>query len=398
VTFALGSSSTGGPRFASREDADPAHRPRLVLDRGDAADGGPSTDSGPTTDSGPLPDAGGGGGSGPPLAALCGTWVLQQVQGASEITGLKSRIFSALDVPGTIGFSVRFPWNAADLDGGASTNAVLDASRSLVDDYNSAHPGSNKRLAIRLMAGRHTPARVFAAGAAFYTLPSGEKVPKAWSNADTQGAPFQANVVFEQAWGAYAAKLATWSRAHDVNLLHLSWYGQDWAELNHGAEVRAAAGYSYERWLEGHKRLIAIAAQQSGPSLAVELPASGYGPLSGGQSASLADEVIAQVGPNSSRFFIQANGWGPAGDWGAPSVTVEAQFDAIWSKRILRGVQMIQPEDYDWASVFGRITSDEGANRASGASYTEIYLPSFSGANAAQLRTQIQQFSSRCPK
>ena len=44
--------------------------------------------------------------------------------------------------------------------------------------------------------------------------------------------------VFLDAYDAYLGKLATWSRANGVKLLHLSWYGQDWAELNHGKEVR----------------------------------------------------------------------------------------------------------------------------------------------------------------
>ena len=47
--------------------------------------------------------------------------------------------------------------------------------------------------------------------------------------------PFDNNTgrhaVFVKAYKKYVARLATWSRRHDVRLLHLSQYGQDWAEL-----------------------------------------------------------------------------------------------------------------------------------------------------------------------
>ena len=75
---------------------------------------------------------------------------------------------------------------------------------------------------------------------------------------------------------------------------------------------------------------------------------SGYGPLSGGQSAALTDEVMRVAGANTDRFFIQANGWDETREWGAPDMTTEGQFDKIWAKPVMRGLQMIQPDGYDW--------------------------------------------------
>src|SRR5262249_11473838 len=156
----------------------------------------------------------------------------------------------------------------------------------------------------------------------------------------------------------FVTRLAQWCRDHDVRLLHLAWYGQNWAELNHGKEVRAVPGYSEERWLQAHLRLLDIGLKHAGDDLAVELPFSGYGPLAAAASA-FGEHVVAKLGPSSPRFFCQANGWSPAGDWGAPDARTEAAFDKVWVKPICRGQQMIQPLDYDWAACYRRLYENQ---------------------------------------
>lgn len=318
--------------------------------------------------------------------SLYGTWALQQVSSVNELNNYKSQITQALDVKGTTGLSVRFPWNTADLNGGDTSNALLDGARKMVDDYNTAHPGANKQLSIRFMAGRHTPARVFDAGAKYY-LKGSEKVGIPWGSTSTT--TYTPNTVWVTEYDKYVGKLAAWAKSHNVHLLHLSWWAQDWAELNNGAEVRAVAGYSNSNWLAGHKEIIDVGAKYADDSLTVEVPLSGYGPLSNGPSAALADYIISKVGPNSSKFYVQANGWAEDKEWGAPDTTTENQFRQIWNKPIKRGLQMIQPQDYDWAKVYSRPV-------AVGATYTEVYLPSFTLARAAQLKTEIGNFCSLC--
>lgn len=325
---------------------------------------------------------------GPTLAdASCGTWVLQQVSSVTQLERLRPRLEAALALPGVRGLSVRFPWDAADITGAESSDPILDLAREIAD---SRH----KALAIRFMAGEHTPDRVFRAGAAYY-LNAGRRVPLPWSNASGD------HRVFLRAYSAYVGKLAAWSRAHRVRLLHLSWYGLEWAELNHGRALRAAPGYSQSAWLAGHRQLIDVGVRHSGSDLAVELPLSGHGPLSGGQSAALADHIISRVGPNSDRFLIQANGWNETKEWGAPSMAVESRFDAIWNKPVRRGLQMIQPDGFDWAEVFDSLDATK-------ALYGEVYLPSFwqvpgptaaldnnTPARIAQLETEIEAFAQR---
>ncbi|HEY3238999.1 MAG TPA: Ig-like domain-containing protein, partial [Acidimicrobiia bacterium] len=314
----------------------------------------------------------------PPVAAttslvdaVCGTWVLQEAAGVTDLQNSRSQIDAALSLPGVVGYSLRFRWNVVDTD-----FSLLEAGLAIAQ-------ARGKAFSIRPMAGRHTPARVFDAGSPFY-MKGSEKVPAPFY---PDGSP---NLVFESAYDEFAGRLAAWSRSHGVSLLHLPWYGQDWAELNHGPEVRAAPGYSLSAWTNAHKRLIEIAARHSGADLAVELPLTGSGPLANGPSAALADHVIATAGADSDRFFVQANGWGPNGEWGTTSATTEALFDQIWPKPVRRGLQAIQPQDYDWTQLYASLY-------AIGASYAEVYLPSFSLASRALLADEIARFAAtRC--
>ncbi len=283
---------------------------------------------------------------------------------------------------------MRFPWDAADISGSATTTPILETAKDIADSQ-------GKALSIRFMAGAHTPKRIFDAGAAYYTSTAGQKVPLPWDNSTGS------HQVFLDAYDAYLGKLATWSRANGVKLLHLSWYGQDWAELNHGKEVRDASGYTQDKWLTGHKELLAIGASHMSSDLAVEVPMSGYGPVSNGPSAALTDEVIRLAGAKSDRFFIQANGWDETREWGAPDMTTEGQFDKIWEKPVMRGLQMIQPDGYDWSKVYARLDLSK-------ATYAEVYLPSFwqtpgptaqynhnTDARIAQLENEIEAFADR---
>ena len=304
------------------------------------------------------------------LDAVSGTWVLQQVGSRQELDRLLPRaIAPALATPKLRGFSLRVPWRAVHED-----FALLDAGREIARERKLA-------FSIRFMAGRHTPKEVFEKGCRSY-LRRGERVPVPFL---ADGSP---NLAFEKQYDAFVGRLADWCRRRGVRLLHLAWYGQDWAELNHGKEVRALPGYSYENWLRAHKRLLDIGLKHADAKLAVELPFSGYGPLTEA-AAAFADHVVAKLGPADPRFFCQANGWGPRGEWGAPSPQTEASFDRVWSRPICRGLQAIQPQDFDWPAMFARLY-------AAKATYCEIYAPSFTRPNRAQLAQEIARFARHC--
>ena len=319
-----------------------------------------------------LSRAGNSEGHGSIAARISGTWVLQQVSSQIELDRLAPKTMaSALTTPHIRGFSLRVPWHAIDED-----FSLLDSGLTLARSHNVDY-------SIRFMAGRHVPERVFERGCPFYTKKDRhgreEKIPTPF---EADGLP---NRVFEAEYESLVARLATWCREKDVHLLHLAWYGQDWAELNHGKEVRAAPGYSYEAWLTAHKRLIDIGLKNAGRGLAVELPFSGYGPLTDAASE-FADYIIAECGPDCDEFYCQANGWGPAGDWGAPTAATEAAFDEVWAKPIRREQQAIQPFDFDWPTMYANLRNNRSV-------YCEVYAPSFLGKRRHELAQEVRRFA-----
>jgi hypothetical protein len=304
-------------------------------------------------------------------SALSGTWVLQQVGSPQELKQAGATLSTALATPRLRGLSIRVPWKSIDLD-----FSLLDAGLALARGYKLP-------ISVRFMAGRHTPARVFDAGSPFY-LHGQEKVPVPFL---PDGSP---NTVFESEYKEIVRRLAEWSRKNSAPLLHLAWYGQDWAELNHGQEVRAAPGYKYENWLRAHMRLLDIAFATADAKLSTELPFSGHGPLTDA-TFRFAEYVVSEIGGWNPAFFCQANGWGPRGEWGAPNEDTEAAFDKIWRLPVCRGLQMIQPQDYDWSAVFRSLYQTK-------ATYCEIYAPSFEKARRKQLADEIGKFMTYCEK
>lgn len=305
---------------------------------------------------------------------ISGTWVLQQAGSLAELESCRSRwLDAALKTPHIRGFCLRVPWKAVDAD-----FALLEAGEKLARERRIEY-------SIRFMAGRHTPARLFDRGCPSYAR-------SARKNHEPVPVPFHPdgtpNRVFEEEYDRFVARLAAWCREHKVRLLHLAWYGQDWAELNHGREVRALPGYTYENWLTAHTRLLDIALKHAGEDLSVELPFSGYGPC-WEPALAFADHVIEKIGPACPLFFCQANGWGPQGDWGAPNRETEARFDQVWEKPICRGQQMIQPQDYDWPLVFAKLYANQ-------ATYCEVYAPSFTLQRKALLTDEIRKFAEHC--
>jgi len=315
----------------------------------------------------------------PTTQRICGTWVLQQVSSRDELDRLvPTTISPALETPHVRGFSLRVPWKAIDQD-----FSLLEAGCEIARRHGVGY-------SVRFMAGRHTPQRVFDKGARFYLLTprrragagAAEKVPAPFLS---NGFP---NTVFETEYGQFVERLASWCRENDVHLVHLAWYGQHWAELNHGKEIRSLDGYSFDNWLRAHLRLLDIGQTCAGDDLAVELPFSGYGPLTEAASR-FADHVVAKLGPHNQRFFCQANGWGPNGDWGAPRAETEAAFDKVWQKPICRGQQAIQPSDFPWSRLYEKLYQNEST-------YCEVYAPSFLGKRREELAHEIRKFAEQC--
>ena len=242
------------------------------------------------------------------------------------------------------------------------------------------------------------PARVFRAGASYYRY-GGDKVPLPFDN-DTGR-----HAVFLKAYEKYVARLATWSRKHDVRLLHLSQYGQDWAELNHGSEVRAARGYTERRWLRApppadrHRRPAELG--QASPS-SCRSPVTARSPRASRPSSGVQgdqdrrQEQPAVLRPGQRLGRVPASG-------ARPPRAVEGDFDAD----LAQARHARSPDDPARRLPTGA-GSSTGSTRTH-ATYAEVYLPSFwqvpgpdrlsstttPGARIAQLERQIQAFRHR---
>jgi hypothetical protein len=104
-----------------------------------------------------------------------------------------------------------------------------------------------------------------------------------------------------------------------------------------------------------------------------------------------AAHIVERVGRSNPIFFCQANGWGPRGEWGAPNAETEAAFDKVWTQPICRGLQMIQPQDYEWPDVFAKLYETK-------ATYCEVYAPSFTMARKELLAAEVKKFAEHVAK
>jgi hypothetical protein len=328
---------------------------------------------------------------------LAGVHVIHQVpqaaggtlaQAQTQLTQQTTAIRSALAVPGVVAFGVRVPWNIIEKPDGSFDPTILNQARAIVNT-----PGDT--LTVRFMAGRHTPDRYLtgtasSSGALCPTFTSGgEKAPAPFTST---GAP---NTCFLAGYDAIVDDLDAWARSNNVHEIHLSHYANQWAEFYWGPEVQAILGSGtagQNAMVTATNALVDVGVAHADDAVSYELPMSGHGPIMRSTQTSppgiaerVADHIVETTGAESGLFFIQGNGWDQDGIWGASTEATEALMDRVLDDpRPLLGVQMIQPQQYTWSSVFAEATRHE-------ATYGEIYLPSFSGTTTqnAALRAAI---------
>jgi hypothetical protein len=294
-------------------------------------------------------------------------WVTQQANDTANFKTWELRVRQALSDTrnahdGPVGLSVRFPAQ------GNGDNPI-----PLCDYTKGVALAENVPLAVRPMLGQHSPDAAAIAGPHYYKAGN---VPVA--------APFgpigEPNYAFLDGWYlTWITNLAEWCAANDT-FLHLPWWGQDWAELNNGIEVRSLPGYSYKRWLDAHEVLLFETTAVVPSNVPCEVPLSGYGPLTSAAHDLMSDlEAIQRTG---REMYWQANGWGPKSTnymFGTPNENVERDFHAavgLPTPSVPQGLQAIQPDAYttaQWATMFN--TAAWGKVR-----YVEIYTPSFQSA------------------
>lgn len=296
-------------------------------------------------------------------------YVIQQVQSVAELKNYASQFANVkATVPGCNGLGIRVPWNSYDRE-----PSILQTGFQM----STAYPHYSERI----MCGKHTPAAKMGTtlNASGVTFPS----PFAGST----GAPNKAFLdQLEATMRAWAEHLESTGQPNPI--LHWSWYAKEWAEIYHGPEVRAAAGYSKERFVAAHCAVIERAAkvQQTYPDILMEFPLSGHGPIQ-----DIVDDMAKCMADafGDERSALQANGWSHSGQWGQANPEIDEQMDAAFdvakAYKVLVGVQAIQP--WGVSATYpqytdAQITAAFQQADAAGARYFEIYTPTFLSANS----------------
>jgi hypothetical protein len=295
-------------------------------------------------------------------SGIRGTWVLEQIMTRDQLGQRAPAIRDALGNPGVAGFSIRVPWSLLEPTKGHYDFRVLARARRLA---------SPKQLSVRFIAGVYTPSfwmghSMIYDGSVTGGVGAGKAVPLPFS---ADGGP---NRRFERGWTRLVNRLADWSLAHHLSLLHLAWPGLVWSEMGVTPQMMEQPGYSYAQARDTHIRLMDRGLAVSTGALSVEFPFAGFVPSQ--LYVDLKQHLMAS--PRRGRCILLANN--------LSDHTSPLPHEAPPPRR---AAQMLQPENtYDWAAVF-----DDA--RTMYAEYVEVYTPSFSGGTSDQLRSEIAAFA-----
>ena len=296
-------------------------------------------------------------------SGIRGTWVLEQIMTRAALGQRAPAIRAALNNPGVVGFSIRVPWSLLEPTKGHYDFRVLARARRL---------GAPKQLSVRFIAGVYTPAfwmghSMIYDGSVTGGIGAGRAVPLPFS---ADGGP---NRRFERGWARLVDRLAGWSTAHHLSLLHLAWPGLVWSEMGVTQQMMDQPGYSYAQARDTHIRLLDHGLAVSTAALSVEFPFAGFVPSQ--LYVDLKQHLMAS--PERGRCILLAN-----------NLTDHTSPLLHEAPPPRRAAQMLQPENsYDWSAVFADA-------RTMFAEYVEVYTPSFTGGTSDQLRTEIAAFAS----
>jgi hypothetical protein len=194
-----------------------------------------------------------------------------------------------------------------------------------------------KKAAFRVMNGTGTPEWVYAAGAAPYDPRDRgvARLPLPWDD------------VFFGKWRTFIAALGRrYDGRPDVAYVAMAMPAGRWAELLFPVSLPEVPGYSMERFVDAHRRVVdAYAAAFPGTPLTLAVTGHEYDGSLQRVVADLTDFVVARFGPDNDRVVIQANGWSERTVMGR-NTTVDRTFDACFAKPIRRGLQQIAGDSW----------------------------------------------------
>ena len=247
------------------------------------------------------------------------------MRGVFSLTHATASREDALARPYVRGASVRAYWKDFEPEEGRFTWDLFDETLARAQRH-------GKRAAFRVMNGTGTPEWVYAAGAQPYNpRDRGEtRLPLPWDD------------VFFEKWRAFIAAFGRRYDGHpDVAYVAMSMPAGRWAELLFPVSLPKVPGYSMERFVASHTRVIdAYAAAFPTTPLTLAITGHEYDGSLQRVVANLTDFIVARFGPDNHRILIQANGWSERTVMGR-NTSVDRTFDACFAKPIRRGLQQI---------------------------------------------------------
>jgi hypothetical protein len=189
-----------------------------------------------------------------------------------------------------------------------------------------------KKAAFRVMNGTGTPGWVYAAGATAYN-PQDRGVTRL---------PLPWDEVFFEKWKAFVNALGRrYDSDPDVAYVAMSMPAGRWAELLLPLSLPGVPGFSMERFVDSHKRVIeAYAAAFPSTPLTLAITGHEYDGSLQRVAANLTDYLVERFGPDNEGVVVQANGWSERTVMGRNTM-VDRTFDACFAKPIRRGLQQI---------------------------------------------------------
>lgn len=344
----------------------------------------------------------------PPKNALadrfCGTWVLKQVDSTTQLSNVTGTLKHGLDYNNMLGLSLRSNWSSVD-NNGAFNSAIFDGGKTIMSGY------PTQSYSIRVIAGSKSPTRLFSMSDMYWYREdsdnnqsngdnaSGSQVPLPYN---PNSATFAPNAGFEREYTKLVDNLVNYAAANNIKLVHMPWFGRDWAELNYHYELWNEPNFSDDKWLQGHKRLADIVYNKvkDYPDISVEFPLSGWNNLGNGPSLTnqlagyLVDGTAHPLWANwSGRLFVQGNGYGVYSG-------LDGKIGSPTSRSIYRGMQMYDQMD-KYSSLWAQMYDNLGKDPLYG-NYLEVYAESFgyestNPANHTNLQAGISDFhNSHC--
>jgi hypothetical protein len=226
-------------------------------------------------------------------------------------------------VPWIDAASVRLRWANLEPQPQEFNWAPVDNVLNEVKKYNTAHPGVQRTLQIRVMAGEHSPKWFEKAGVRFYSTRSGTRTTRV-------PVPYDNPVFLQNLRRLYRTIYERYAKDPLVTVFHGTWSAGPWAELFHpSAGAPLPPDYTPAKFVQGMtEQLDVLIDEYCLKGRVGELPYSGQYPPREQIDITrpLTAHIVKRLGHRNPYIYVQANGWGMNRDTG--QLTISWHHDA----------------------------------------------------------------------